>query len=198
MAFAMWLSLLAFVFIAKNKRVKGNKNNTTIKNYLSKVFIYIFIGLIQMFLMLIPLLLYGIASGSISWYLLIYGFIIEIILATIAASISFISKTEISIILGIFLLLSIFTIAYGIFPLELESKWYSWINYLSPTKYIIDGFKNILNHEGFYQLIISILPLLAFLIIIPISLIINIKYDNKSFKKYGKYIDFSNEIIEEE
>ena len=198
MAFAMWLSLLAFVFIAKNKRVKGNKNNTTIKNYFSKIFVYIFIGLIQMFLMLIPLLLYGIASGSIAWYLLIYGFIIQIILAIIVASISFISKTELSIILGIFLLLSIFTIAYGIFPLELESKWYSWINYLSPTKYVIDGFRSIFNSKGFSYLILSILPLFAFLIIIPISLIINIKYDNKSLKEHGTYIDFSDEILEEE
>jgi hypothetical protein len=53
---------------------------------------------------------------------LLYGLIVAIILGSIAEAIAFLSRAEISIISGIFLLLAALTVAYGIFPMQLESS----------------------------------------------------------------------------
>ena len=197
MAISMWLALLGFVFISRNKRIKGNKSIGTVKHYLAKLLLYVSVGLTQTILMFIPLILYGVTSGSSIGFLLIYGLIVSIILSAIAEAISFLSKSKISIILCIFILLVALTVAYGLFPISLESSWISWINYLSPTKYVIDGFNYIFNGGSFIQILESVLSLLAFTIIIPIAIIVNIIFDNKNKQMFGKYKDFAYELDED-
>ena len=190
-ALAMWLSLIGFTFISRNKRIKSNKHATTLQHYGGKLLLYISIGIIQCILMIVPLIIFGVTNGVASWYLLLFGFVITIILSAIAEAIAFLSRVEISIILATFILLTLLTVAYGIFPLELESKWFSWINYLSPTKYLIDCFNNIMTNSPLSTIFISISPILGFTLIIPIAIIVNIKFDKYNQRKYGKYIDFA-------
>ena len=170
---------------------KANKDATTLEHYGGKLLLYISVGVIQSIFMIVPLILFGVTSCAASWYLLLFGFVIAIIISAIVEALAFLSRAEISIIIGIFTLLSLLTVAYGIFPIQLESKWFNWINYLSPTKYLIDCFNNIMTNSSLSTTLISLAPILGFTLIIPIAIIVNIKFDKYNKKKYGKYIDFA-------
>ena len=198
---AIWAGMLVAVFIFKNRRTRDQRKNNTFLNYFSKTLIWIGTSWIQVTLLWFFIVLFWtVNSGfdarlffSTYAYMLFLGMLFALIVQAISFSFRF---AELGSLFVVILLITQLVSSSGTFPVEMQSKIFQWFSYIAPFTYSIATFREIMFHPSFIHILSLQWPILLFLLLVPISVFINYRYDKKDYlkhKQYGSYIIESDE-----
>ena len=178
---ALWAGSLTMGLIIKNKRYI--KTEGTLKHYFGKWLVWIFAGIIQSLILLISITLQGVNLGwKYQWELFLFVIFCSIIFVSIVQAVSYSFRYSDLGEFAIIILLIIQLISCsGTFPVEMQNIVFRIISPVIPFTYVIEIIREIFWEPNILLILKNIIILFVFpTFIIPISLLINWRFDKKN------------------
>ncbi len=188
-AIALWAGCVVMVFLFKNHRAGPiSKKASTFKNYFSRSILWILTGWMQAIILLSLCFIVGVKIDTNPFYLIVSSLIISTIFSLFVQSIAFIFRFgELGSFIVLILLITQLVAASGTFPVEMQIKFFQYINPVIPFTYVIKILREFLYQPDAKTIIILQCKLSLFLISVPFSLFVNYISDKIKLRRYGKY-----------
>lgn len=185
MCIGMWVGtlLLTFTFI----RDKDLSKSKFWSNYLGKSTWMVMFGIVQSIILTTSLLLlfHSADLWSRCWQLLLYMLCIGIVFDLVVQSIAHMFRNhDLGRFLVVILLILQLSSSSGTFPVELEPGFFQAMYHVLPFSYAIKALREILINPNALNILWSLGCLLLFVIIlVPLSLLANWRYDKRDVKQ---------------
>ena len=183
-------------FLFKNER--HVKDVSTTRHYFGKSMAWVLTGWIQTTILLTAVTLQGVNLGFGSqWELFLFGYFISMVFSLIVQAVSYSMRYgdlgEFAVV--ILLVLQLIS-SSGTFPVEMQNIIFKIAHPIAPFTYAIQGIREIFADTQLDVLFLNMGALLLFpIVIIPITLLLNWRFDKRTRKMVdGKYEYESYEI----